>query len=291
MTRAEKTLDGALLMFCQQSLGPLQQSTFCGWDHAESSVWKVVSESGRAAYLKQHRQPRKFAQESRAYAEWLPHLSAFTPQLIAKLEGAQNALLLSPVLGELVETSQLGTVDLHDLYIQAGHFLNKLHTLPFSDEDELPIGEAVAQRTGAWTGKRAEGIINANDIAWVRARVSETLPLLQMYTRVPCHRDYTARNWLVNEGKLYVIDFEHARADLWFLDVERMWSDVWRERPFLEAAFWEGYGRTLKEEERGILERLAALNALSTVVWAKEHGDEEFEAFGRGVLERLKRSA
>ena len=272
-----------LLNACRRVLGEVLETPFHGWDHAESRVWKVVARD-RTAYLKQHRQPLKHKQEYRAYTEWLRYLSSVTPELLANFEGS---LLLSEVPGELVENKEHRGEDVRDLYRQAGAFLRELHDLPFVDEDEMSLAEAFTRRTEAWTG-RVGDILSTDDVAWVQARVAETLPVLKTYDRVPCHRDYTARNWLADEGKLYVIDFEHSRPDLWFLDIERLWSDVWGERPDLAEAFWDGYGRGLSEEEGWVLERLAALGALSTIGWAREHGDADFEMRGRARLERLK---
>ena len=268
---------------CQEVLGEVLETSFRGWDHAESRVWRVVARR-QTAYLKQHRQPLKHKQEYRAYTEWLPRLPDITPKLLADFE---DSLLLSEVPGELVEDKERRDEDVRDLYRQAGAFLQELHDLPFVYEDEMTLAEAFVRRTEAWTG-RVGDILSADDVAWVKARVAEALPILKNYKRVPCHRDYTARNWLADDGKLHVIDFEHSRPDLWFLDIERLWSDVWHERSDLAEAFWEGYGRGLSAEETWVLERLAALNALSTVVWAREHGDVGFEARGRARLERLK---
>lgn len=280
-------LSETLETFCEEHLGPLTHVSFCGWAHAESNVWRVVSES-QTAYLKAHRQPRKYRQELNAYMWWAPQLTG-TPTLLGKLEGNINVLLLSEVPGDLVENLSLDSSSLCDLYRQAGAFLRRLHDLPFEDTD-IPLSEALEQRLEGWTGARARGIVEPDDLDWARARVTETLPLLNPYRRVPCHRDFTGRNWLSNDGQLYVIDFEHARADLWFLDLERL-TGKWGAEPELEESFFAGYGRTLNDEERGVLERLAALSAVSTIVWAREHGDLTFEAYGRERLANLKRNS
>ena len=85
--------------------------------------------------------------------------------------------------------------------------------------------------------------------------------------------------------KLSVIDFEHSRPDFWPFDVEKLLTEVGGTG--LEAAFWQGYGTSLTDAETRVLERYSALNALSTVVWAREHGDEAFEADGRRRLAEL----
>ena len=272
------------LEFARQYLAKIKSVRFCGWDHAESAVWELLTETGRV-FLKKHRQTRKFEQELHAYQIWTPHLSPLTPRLLEH-QRETHTLLLSAVPGELVEKVKLSTREERDLHRQAGAFLRRLHDVPFEDTDTLTLAEALKKRTEAWTA-RAEGVLTLEDITWVKTRVAEALPLLADFTRAPCHRDYTARNWLTDGGTLYVIDFEHAHPDLWLYDLERLWSDVWPERPGLRAAFLDGYGRDLGEEE-GVLERYAALNALSTIIWARDHKDVEFKKQGWRRLARLK---
>ena len=278
------TLSEEGLEFARQHLAEIKFVRFCGWDHAESGVWELLTEAGRV-FLKKHRQTRKFEQELHAYQAWTPHLSPLTPRLLAHQQETQT-LLLSAVPGELVERMKLSTREERDLHTQAGAFLRRLHDVPFEDTDTLTLAEALKKRTEAWTA-RAEGVLTSQDIAWVRARVAEALPMLAGFTRVPCHRDYTARNWLADGDTLYVIDFEHARPDRWIFDLERLWSELWPERLDLRAAFLEGYGRDITEEE-GVLERVAAHSALSTIVWARDHKDEAFENQGWRHLARLK---
>ena len=269
-------------------LGTYRVARFCGWDHAASNVWEVVS-GGRRFYLKHHKQPRKFRQEAYAYRAWTPHLNA-TPDLVATHEGP-NALLLSAVPGVLAQDAALSDAQGRAAYRRAGAFLRRLHDLPFDDTDALPLADAMTKRGEAWIA-RATGTLEPPVIDWVWAQLAEAAEVVgeRGWTRVPCHRDYTARNWLVDSGDFYVIDFEHARPDLWFADIERLWSGVWQRRPDLMAAFFGGYGRTLTPEEEGALRGLAAHAALTTIVWAKEHGDHAFERHGREVLTRLKRA-
>ena len=278
------TLDEGGLEFARQFVPDITSVSFCGWDHAESGVWELSTKTGRV-FLKQHRQTRKLEQELHAYQAWTPHLSPLTPKLLAHQRETQT-LLLSAVPGELVERVKLSTREESDLHRQAGAFLLRLHDVPFEDADPLTLAEALEKRLEAWAA-RAQGVLTLEDIAWVRARVAEALPLLEGLTRVPCHRDYTARNWLAEGNTLYVIDFEHARPDGWLFDLERLWAALWPERPDLRAAFLDGYGRYLGEEE-GVLERCAALGALSTIVWARDHKDTEFEKQGWRHLAWLK---
>ena len=168
--------------------------------------------------------------------------------------------------------------------------MRALHTLSFEDDDPLGLPEAYAQRGSAWLG-RAAGLLEPRLVAWVGEQVEGAVVLLAQLraVRVPCHRDYSPRNWLVNlsggKVQLSVIDFEHARPDYWLVDVERLYADGWESS--LESAFWQGYGRAPSEVERALLGQRLALSALTTVVWAKEHHDADFELQGRKQLTAL----
>jgi Ser/Thr protein kinase RdoA (MazF antagonist) len=267
----------------------MRHARYCGWEHAESRVWRLEGARG-AAYLKQHRHGRKFAQELHAYLHWTPRLPGATPELLAYRSSSPRALLLSEVPGEVAEGFSLGPQE-SELYRQAGRFLRKWHGIPHLDDDPVPLPEALRQRAVAWEA-RAKGIVPPDVCAWVRSRYGEVLAALASLDikRVPCHRDFTARNWLVDRGeelRVYVIDFEHARADWWLVDVERLYSGVFNRRPDLAEAFWDGYGRLLDDAERELLDGIAAQAALTTIVWAKEHADASFERYGWNTLRRL----
>jgi hypothetical protein len=287
-------LPPALRAFAERQLGPLSSTRFCGWPHAESAVWAL--RGSRRAFLKVFRQPRKFVQERRAYRAWLPQLTAteaYTPHLIGESE-TLRALLMSALPGTLPERAPLTPSQSLKAYRQAGAFLRALHTLPFRDDDPLSLAEAMRYRAQAWLG-RAEGIVARDLITWVGEQAAEVAVTLTKLgaVRVPCHRDYSPRNWLVEiSGKsirLSVIDFEHSRPDFWLFDTEKLASSGWSG--VAERAFWEGYGRTLMLPERRLLERHAALTALSTVVWARERRDTAFEAQGWAQLSRLRERA
>lgn len=277
----------ALLELSYRVLGSEISFRFAGWDHGESQIWEANNTAGKRAFLKSHRQHKKFQQELYAYRNWCPALTGRVPQLLAVREEAPHALLLSALPGTPLENQQLERASEEDAHHQAGQLLARLHNQPIS-EDALPTpDEAYAKRLAAWK-PRAQGIVEEEATAWVSEHLQEALPLLRQLRRVPCHRDYTPRNWLWHESQLSLIDFEHSRPDLWFLDIERLWRDQWLKRPNLREAFLSGYGRELTQDEEALLERLAALGALTTIVWAREHNDQTFEMQGRNTLDRLR---
>ena len=120
------------------------------------------------------------------------------------------------------------------------------------------------------------------------ARVKEMLPALKTMKRVPCHRDYTARNWLWSE-KLYVIDFEHSRPDVWLFDLEKLWSEVWPSKPELKEVFMSSYGHNFTAEDELLLNGYTGLSCITKIVWSFEHDDNgEYAEMGRRILETLK---
>lgn len=295
-------LDG----FVEAFTGPVAHLEDLSWDHGESMVWRVAS-STRQALLKVHRQGRKFANEVTAYTRWLPLLrpaleaGSRAPELLALRSEHPRALLLSWEPGELLESSELPRPLENSSHRRAGRFLRALHDLPVRDDDGLPLAEAYQARLASWA-RRTAGVVEDTVIDAVVAEAALALPFIETCSRVPCHRDFTPRNWLVHvlepnahsqvgnadaHTSLVVIDFEHARPDLYLVDLQRLWVGLWRRRPDLRASFLEGYGRQLTADEERALRQVSALWALSTVGWAREHGDSEFEHFGREVLEWL----
>lgn len=297
---AHRALPPSLEPFAAAHMGEGVTARFCGWAHADSAVWALRTTDGVRAFLKLHRQPRKFRQELYALRVWTPELPEVTPRLLAVHEPL-GALLLAAVPGTLALRAPLTRAEEGALYRQAGAFLGRFHRLPFTDTDPLPLADALRRRAAAWA-RRAAGHVDAATLRWVGAQVAESADLLGglSASRVPTHGDFTPRNWLVDRIedrvggrcgarlKTSVIDFEHSRPDLGLTDLLKLRSEVWPLRPDLEEAFFRGYGRPLVEQETALLARLAALHALSTVVWACEHGDAAFEAQGRALLERLQ---
>jgi hypothetical protein len=254
------------------------------WDHAESAVARLEADDGRRAVLKVHRQERKHRQERFALETWAASLPG-TPTLLAARDGQPSALLMSARPGVLVDAREHPRPTLLRAHEAAGAWLRRLHRLPFVDQDPVPLPEALRARLDGWS-RRAAGPLAAETLRWVSTRVAEAD--LSGARRVPCHRDFGPRNWLWDDtAGLSVIDFEHARPDVWWVDVHRLVDEAWRADPGLEDAFWLSYGRRPDADERRLGDVLRLLYAVGTVAWGAEHGDARFEAQGRAVLQRL----
>jgi hypothetical protein len=254
------------------------------WDHAESAVARLVASDGRRAILKAHRQARKYRQERAALEAWAPSLPA-TPTLLAARDGPPCALVMSARPGDRVDARPRPRATLLGVHEAVGAWLQRLHGLPFVDDDPMALEEAVAARLDGWS-RRAAGRLAPETLCWVAARVGD-LDLIGV-RRVPCHRDFGPRNWLWDDDAgLSMIDFEHAQPDFWWADVNRLVDDPWHADPGLEDAFWTGYGRRPDAHEHRLRDALRLLYAVGTVAWGAEHGDAPFESHGRAVLRRL----
>jgi len=251
-------------------------------DHAGSRVWRV-DWADRAVFVKQHHQARKRRQEVFALREWTPRLVAANhrvPVLIADLPRF-DAVVMTAVAGDEADKRPPG--DVAGLWRAAGRVLRALHDLPFTDTDPVGLPEAIVARTEAWCA-RAEGLVSATTVGAVRQRIGRGEAFVGA-RRVPCHRDYQPRNWLVAGGTgPGVVDWEHATPDAREADLVRV-AAQWAEEPPLRDAFLAGYG-PLDPAATDRLHRLVPLFGLATLVWALEHGDAAFEASGRAILTR-----
>jgi aminoglycoside phosphotransferase (APT) family kinase protein len=248
--------------------GPIRAWEDRSWPHGVTQVLRVTA-GADVAWVKVHREARKRDAEVRAYRELVPHLVGVrVPTLIATNE---RALLLSDVPGERPRDDDPA------VHRAAGEALAALHAVPLADDDPVPIRAALQARFARWAEEaRALGASALVDAAALAFGDGLDAP------RVWCHRDYHARNWLVDGGRLGLIDFERAGPDLALMDVVKL-AEVAFEHPGVEDAFYDGYGRPVDAEA---LRRVLALTELATVVWARKHGDPDYEAVGRRTLAR-----
>lgn len=280
MTGAPSEPSAPLIEWAETTLGSVKSWRDASWDHAESEVWEAHLEGGGHAYLKCHRQPQKFAQERDAYERWAPAVGG-CPTVLATKSESPRALLIESVSGEPLVRATCTPEREARHYERAGRWLRRLHALPWADDDAMGIPEALTKRSLAWS-ERARGKLESDLIRSIHERVAAPWPTgFPPPSRVPCHRDFTARNWIVAGDHFHVIDFEHSRADWCLVDVERVRSSIPSARPELWRAFLAGYG---EEPHEDLLDRLELHAALARVVWAVEHGDVAFERAGRASI-------
>ena len=262
-------------------IGTIDSCVNRSWEHADSCVFEI----NNAYIVKIFPQPRKFHQERDFYRQYQDRLQC-TARFIAEFQQTQYAILLSKIDGDLVETTNYTAEQLLIIYRAAGKQLRHIHQQAISQDDPMPLGDAHLKRAQSWL-KRAEGLCEESDIQWVSAQLL-ALKELNTTQRVPCHRDFTARNWIWNQDQLYVIDFEMSRPDWWLFDCERLITGAFHNTPALQDAFFDAYGKHPNSDELAILKSCSAVAALSTVVWSIEHNDEAFKQDGLARLARLK---
>lgn len=250
------------------------------WPHGVTSVVRATTATG-TAFVKIHTQARKFDQERRAYLEWAPALAA-SGVLVATLLGddaALRVLVLSDLGGAAPDPSDPRA------HAAAGEALRVLHGLPWCDPDALPVGDAVLARLARWQGE-ARGLVPDDVVERVAGEVQRAAAAFDGGRRVPCHRDFSPRNWMIRDGRFGLIDFEHAAPDIRWVDFVRLAEDAWRH-PGTRKAFVSAYGRPWSEQDAVRFSGLVWLHALSTWVWAAHHRDAAYEAQARELFARL----
>ena len=280
----QPTLPTPLVRFAEQAIGPATHVERLSGEGAAL----VVAWHGRGgrAVLKAYRSPRPFGQERTAYRAWLPDLPR-VPRLLAQRAADPPALLIEHMAGRAADSFVLDTDAERALHRDAGAWLRLLHGVPFRDGDPVPLAEAIAMRVRGWVELAEPGDASAA-ARWAGALLADAEVVLAGAARVPCHRDFEPRNWLVrpDAGLSAVIDFEHARPDHPLADLSRLAAYVWPARPDLEEAFLAGYGG-LAEERRQLVGAFAAFDAAQRLGWALRRGDRTLAASARSALRAL----
>jgi hypothetical protein len=286
--------DGAL-DYAAQVLGPCELVQDCSWEHRMSSVLRVRDADGLTWFLKCHADRARYNAELLAYRRWVPALGGSAPRLRAFTD-LLAAIIVSAVPGEPVpwpnrETGRLSDVGLpaeQAMHSHAGMLLRKFHdgqkARPCSD-----FGLAKAANFDRLR-PRAAGLLTRRELDRARGAVAalEALPCPDL---VPCHRDYTPRNWLIGGGVLYVIDFELSGLDARISDLARLHLGLWANRPDLREAFLSGYGPQLSGADRQMLRGCAVLTAVWLLIKARETRQGSFEDASREALLRVLTSA
>jgi len=89
---------------------------------------------------------------------------------------------------------------------------------------------------------------------------------------------------LVDDGRVFVIDFEWSRRDVWVSDVARLYYDYWPDRPELQGAFLAGYGRELLADDIAVMRAWWSMRQVHFILWVREHRDTAFEGAARQHL-------
>ena len=279
-----------MLDFAERVLGPCQLLADCSWGHAMSSVLRLRDPRGGTWFLKRHGDPARYRSELTAYRSWVPALRDAAPRLRA-FDDSLPAIIVSAVPGAAApwpSPTASGPRPCHAaeraVQRQAGSILRSLHDAQAPAAWPDFAAEKLAQFDRL--SPAAEALLDSRTARRCRARVA-ALARLAPPARVPCHRDYTPRNWLVHRGTLRVIDFEWSGLDAPVADLARLHLGAWAGRPDLRAAFLGGYGRQLSPAEDQMLRGCAVLTAVWLLDKARETHQPSFEDATRRSLLRV----
>ncbi|MFF2025582.1 phosphotransferase enzyme family protein [Streptomyces sp. NPDC058171] len=256
-----------------------------------SRVWELTRPDRTTRFIiKIARDPARYRAETFAYRQAVPAVPAGGAPLLLDCGAEHLALLLTALPGRPLRELRLPTVEEREAYRQAGALLARFHTAAeptparrAEARDELDGAPHRLERHLHMCGDR----VTARERALVRGLVAD-LPHIGPLPLAFVHGDVQPGNLMWSAaGNAAWIDFERARFAPAVQDFVRLAAGPWADRPALRAAFLAGYGRRPGPTERHALRCLAALDAIGSLMWGPQHGDDEVTARGRRTLDRL----
>ncbi|MFN3197739.1 MAG: phosphotransferase [Bradymonadia bacterium] len=229
------------------------------------------------AWLKVHRHRGKLEAEARALRAWLPAVGIYGPTCTVLSE---VACLLSHVSGRPMDTPDLPQMVLRAGLRTLGDLVGRLHRLPWPDDDPIPLSQAIPAREAAWLARAQADLPSA---LYRHCAATFAAPLSSL-RRVPCHRDLTLDNVLIDEGRVCLLDFGQSRMDEPLADWVKLFELP--ESSTHLSAFEEGYGATAEDVGGGHLRRAVLRHGLATFVWGRKKGDEPATERGLEILFR-----
>jgi thiamine kinase-like enzyme len=258
-----------------------------------SIVWRLTGSDGSRVWLKHHERSQLYERELIGLERFVPALGEQTwwssPTLITR-DDRIAVILMAEVEGEVLNSTSVSAEEGTTMFRLAGQFIRKLHNLDISAPDNLGAAEYLRNRLEYYLGE-GEASIDTGTVDWARGLIEQACAA-EDAKRVPCHMDFSPRNWLIQRSKdgirFGVIDWEHARWDLWLQDAQRMAYDDWHRKPHLREAYFEGYGREPTEAEALQLDAICLVTTIASIPWAVSHNDDDFAALSREVIERIR---
>ena len=245
------------------------------WNPVSTAVLDVDSERGRVVIKAAGPDNHHIGREITAYQGFTDCLAstAHASQLLHQ-DRTANLLVLRYIDGSLVEGSDSELTP--DTYRQAGRLARVFHgqaerTDP--DWDSIAVAKSLGwldkpHRIGPQIAARLRSILTAH----------QPRPVVV----VPTHGDWQPRNWLVDDGRIKVIDFGRFAWRPAVSDFCRLAAQQWRQDRRYEEAFFAGYGGDPRTPDQWRM--LAVHEAIGTAVWAYQVGDERFENQGHRMI-------
>ena len=229
----------------------------------------------------------------------MPLTGERAPTLLAVRDELPLALVVSEIPGSILEQISLSPDQEEQVWHAAGKALASLHKLAagpaFGETNRYGSTSpgAPTDPITCLTDRLSELIERASHLGILTdterrtaAAALQLVPAFQNEKPTPCHRDYCAANWLVDDSGQWsgVIDFEFSHYDVRAADFTRDAHWTYLDRPELPQAMVEGYGQRLPDEQ--ILFAHAEY-AVGAVLWGHENDYRGFEQEGRLALAHL----
>lgn len=274
--------------FVHEHLGATELVRDMGWHQVDTQVLHVRAAGDRDVVVKAASAPQgrhHLVRELRA------HLGGAVAPLVALQRAGKmvagdadtGVLVLEYQPGTLVE----GTEAERDprVHEEAGRLLRVVHAHPAPDGEWAALANSRALR---WLDTTPHRLKNAHAAAARRILQAEggagAGPPVEI---VHTHGDWQPRNWQLEAGRLHIIDWGRYERRPAYTDLVRCAAQQWREDPALADAFVRGYGSDPRLDVGWKIECLR--QAVGTACWARQVGDEAFEAQGfEMVREALK---
>lgn len=281
----------AVAAWAGQVLGGCVVTTDCSWQHRMSRVLRLRDQRGAEWIVKQHRDPDRYRAELSAYHQWVPALGQRGPRLRSNDHGLGVIMIsaiggqpapwpapAAPGHGSIRHAAELA------MHRDAGAALRLLHDA----QPPAPCPDLGAAKTSelGQLAPQAAGLLSRRELTFAASEAA-ALTATGSAPLVPCHGDFTPRNWLADGGTVRLIDFEWARLDTPLADLTRLHLTIWHGRPDLREAFLDGYGCHLDDTASAVLLGCAAVMAVWLIVKAHQTSQPSFEQASRAALARL----
>ena len=245
------------------------------WGVVETVVLEVTCGGARFIVKAGGDRDHHIARELHAHRHWLRPWTAIGRASVLEHGDTAAKLVVTRYLpGELVLGSR--RADEPATYEQAGELLALLHgqlAVPDDDAERRENDKVLGLLAGP---HRIEPTV----VARLRDEIASwPAPPVAL---VPTHGDWHPRNWLTYDGSVRIIDFGRAALRPAATDFTRLAAQDFRRDRRLEEAFLAGYGPDPREP--GAWRRQRVREAVGTAVWARQVGDEEFEAQGHRMI-------
>lgn len=265
------------------------------WPLQDTAVFLCDSESG-PVFVKAasgDRMTHHFTREINGYEHLGDALGDQAPHML-HADRDSNLIVVNQLKGVLAEGSEW---EFHPgVYRQAGELMARMHahgegrSTDSYQQSMIDVTERMLDRGG-------HQLLAADQVAQIRSLLHEiSLPSIPL---VPTHGDFQPRNWLVDpkeltsdgSPRLRLIDFGRFNFRPWVSELGRLMHLGFVENPDLERQVYLGMGKDpnqpLTDLERSTRKLDLLTNAVTTVVWAWEMGDDNFHRAGYTMLERV----